>query len=429
MEEIAFYYIMVYIISFFGLFTGIFFILTIVEHRDHMKTPKINLNDKDLPSVTVVIPAYNEEKGIGVTIRSVQNLDYPREKLRIIVVDDGSTDNTYNEAKKFCLKDKRVKVFTKENGGVASATNYGIKRADTDLIAPLDADSFVTRDALKNMIGYLNNPNVVVVTPALTVYNPRGFLQKLQYAEYTLSIYLRRVFGFMNSITVTPGPFSLYRKAFFDKYGGYDEDNITQDIEIALRIQKNGYKIENSMDGVVYTIAPNKFKALLKQRMRWYFGFITNVLKNKDLFNPKYGYLALLILPSAFVAVLFAIAFFSYFIYKNVLDYGIDRIIEFSVLGKDMFFINLKNIKLQTILDSITNMFLNPLIMLVIVSILITVITLTLAKRASSDKRNMFLATIYFLFTYWFFYAIWWLSVLIYRFMLGQKLAWGKRKY
>ncbi|MFH1210023.1 MAG: glycosyltransferase family 2 protein, partial [archaeon] len=201
----------------------------------------------------------------------------------------------------------------KENGGVASATNFAIKRTKTDLIAPLDADSFVTKEALKNMIGYFKDLKVFVVVPALVVYEPKGFIQNLQRVEYTLSVYLRKVFGLINSLTITPGPFSIFRRSFFEKHGYYDENNISQDMDIALRIQKQGYKIENSVNAVVYTVVPKTFKSLLYQRMRWYFGFITNMSRNKELFRPKFGYLGLLVLPSAFLAAFFSIVFFFIF--------------------------------------------------------------------------------------------------------------------
>jgi cellulose synthase/poly-beta-1,6-N-acetylglucosamine synthase-like glycosyltransferase len=267
----------------------------------------------------------------------------------------------------------------------------------------------------------------MAVTPSMTIFEPKGFFQNLQYAEYTLGIFLKKIFGLMNCIHVTPGPFSIYRKWFFDKYGGYDTNNLTEDIEIALRIQKYGYKIENSMSSLVYTIAPNTFMGLLKQRIRWYFGFTQNVLNYKELFNPKYGYLAVLMLPIAFISVFFSILLFLYFMYQNI-QYLMDRIVQFSVIGNSLFTVEFQNFKFSYLWDIIVNTFTNPLILILLVSVAFTLATLIIAKRKSGDKRNMVLATIYFFFTYWFFYALWWVYAFIYK-GFGGKIGWGKRKH
>jgi cellulose synthase/poly-beta-1,6-N-acetylglucosamine synthase-like glycosyltransferase len=426
MEDIIIYYALVYITSYFGLFTTVFFFLTLIEYKQVFKDPEVDLKKK-VPFVSIIVPAFNESKTIGRTIESLQQLNYPKNRMEILVVDDGSTDDTFEVSKKLALKDSRIKSFRKENGGKGSALNFGIKKMKGEFMISLDADSFVSKDALRRMIGYFRDSKVMAVTPSMAVYKPKGFLQNLQYVEYSLGIYLRKVFGLLNCIHVTPGPFSIYRKSFFDRYGGYDENNLTEDIEVALRIQKNGYKIENSINAPVYTVAPKNFKSLLKQRMRWYYGFTSNILKNRDLFNPKFGYMAVLLLPAAFISVALCICIFLYFVYKNIV-FSIDRIKQLGVTGLGLFSAELKSFKFRYITETASNFLTNPFLLLAIVAIIFTLISIMIAQRRVQEKKSMFLPFIYFTFTYWFFYAFWWLAPFIYK-AFGGKIGWGKRKH
>lgn len=178
-----------------------------------------------------------------------------------------------------------------------------MKKCSGELVGGLDADSFVTSKALKRMIGYFDDEDVMAVTPSLKVYKPKKVLQKIQMIEYLIGVFLRKIFALLGSINVTPGPFSIYRKSFFDKNGGWDEDNITEDIEIAFRIQSKNYLIENSETATVYTVSPASFKGLFSQRIRWYVGGLQNALDYRHLFGTKHGNLGLFILPGSFISV------------------------------------------------------------------------------------------------------------------------------
>ena len=178
--------ILMYVVAYFGLFTAIFFLLTMFENKKELKNPK----PKKLPTVTIVVPAYNEEKTISKTLQSLLNLNYPKNKLEIIAVDDGSTDNTYKAAKQFTSQG--VKVYKKKNTGKADSLNFALKKSKGELFAALDADSFANPDCLKKMIGYFNDPKIMAVTPSLKVYKPKNMLQKIQYVEYLIGIFLRK---------------------------------------------------------------------------------------------------------------------------------------------------------------------------------------------------------------------------------------------
>lgn len=414
----------IYIVAFFGFFMTLFFILSYVPSQAS-KDPK----PKRFPFVSIIIPAYNEEKAITNSINSVLGLDYPKDKYEIIIVDDGSTDKTFEKAKIFvkALSHPKIKVFKKENGGTASAKNYGIEKAKGELITTLDADSFISSQALKKMVGYFEDPEVGGVTASLNVHKPRGFLQNLQWAEYMAGIFLRKTFTFVDAVHVIPGPFSLYRKSFFEKHG-YFADNITEDTEIAMRMQTYGYKIKNSMSASVYTITPNNLKDLFLQRVRWYYGFVSNSINYKRLFNPKkYGDLALIILPSAFISVALAIATLTVFCNSIFLSIK-DNIARFGVLGFDAF-ISIFNIKWIYIRESFITYLTNPFIFFIIVGIFISLLWLILARKGSGEKRSMKVAFIYFFLAYGFFFAFWWLATFIYRGILRRKIKWGPRFY
>ena len=306
--------IIIYISIFLGLFATSFYALSFISDR---KKPKQLFTDEELPSVSVIIPAYNEEKTIGKTVESILDSDYPKEKLEVIVVDDGSKDETLRLARKF--EKQGIKVFHKENGGKGTALNYGIKRSKSEIIFTMDADTMVNRASLKNMVRFFKNKDVMSVSPAIVTYEPKNLWQRIQHMEYLLGLFLRKAFSSINAIYVTPGAFSAYRKSFFTKFGYFDEKNITEDLEMALRIQFNHFIIENSPDSPVYTFVPEKFISLLKQRRRWYVGLIKNILNYRKMFSKEYGDLGLFVMPIAWISIFFAVFFTGYFIVKTLL--------------------------------------------------------------------------------------------------------------
>jgi cellulose synthase/poly-beta-1,6-N-acetylglucosamine synthase-like glycosyltransferase len=403
--------VLVYAVSFFGLYTAIFFLLTLYENRYQLGNPKL----KRFPTVSIIVPAYNEEKTIAKTLESLLALDYPKDKLKILVIDDGSKDKTFKVAKKY--EARGVMVYTKKNGGKGSALNFALKKIDTELFGALDADSFVDKDALKRMVGYFENKKVMAVTPSMKVYSPKGILQSIQKIEYLFGILLRKTFAFMGCIHVTPGPFTIFRKYFFDKYGGYDEHNLTEDIEIALRIQSHDYIIENSVDAFVYTVSPKKFNPLLKQRLRWYRGFMDNVFNYKHLFSLKHGNLGAFMLPAAFISVFLILLSGFYFIFtfiKNSVKFYLNaQAVNFDIFDLnfkiDLFFFNL-----------------GPIAIISIVGIVGGITMILLAKHLSKEKESIKYSYVIYVFIYWVLYAYWWLLAIYYK-TFNKKLVWGSK--
>ncbi len=306
----------------FLIYCAVFLLLTLLLEGDKIEKKRW----KELPSVSVIIPAYNEEKTIAKTIESVLKLDYPKDKLKVIVVNDGSTDRTLEIAKKY--EEAGVLVLSQENKGKAAALNHGLKHVDTEFVACLDADSFVRKDTLKKMIVYFTNDMVSAVCPLMKVNNPKNLLQKLQWLEYILYAFLKKIYAAMNSVHVTPGPFSIYRTSVVKKLGGFDESSIVEDQEIAWRMQRHHYIIRQSMEGEVLTNAPATLRQLYKQRRRWYVGSLQTIWKYRDMiFNRKYGDFGMFQTPTLligaailpFVTVSITLRFLIYPVLKSTL--------------------------------------------------------------------------------------------------------------
>jgi len=271
-------------VYFAALFLSVFWLLVLIEggwstrKTDKLKTPK----------VSVVVPAYNEGDFVGKCIQSLLDLDYPKKQLEIIVVNDGSFDNTKKVCEEFGGEIKLINL-EKNSGRKAIPLNIGLKQAQGEFVVCLDADSIVDPNALKRMLPYFDD-DVGAVTPALKVFDPKTLIQKLQWFEYLFSILLRKLMSLIDAIYVTPGPFSIYRRKLVLDLGGFDENNITEDMELALRLQAKNYRIENAPDAYVYTQTPARLGELYSQRKRWYYGLLYNSAKYKDIFfNKRYG--------------------------------------------------------------------------------------------------------------------------------------------
>lgn len=258
---------------------------------------KVNVDPEpsSYPSVTFLVPAYNEEEYVEECLESLLGQDYPSGKLDIIAINDGSTDSTLEKMKNY--KDK-IKIIDKENSGKANSLNYALDQVDTDIVGCMDADSFAEKNFVRNMVGYFDQKDVKGVTPAMKVLNPVTWPQKIMWAEFIYNVLLRKMFSIFDSQWVMPGPGSLYDAAYLKELGGWDEETLTEDMEIAFRMFKHGAKLKNSTNAYVDTISPPTLKGLFKQRMRWYRGYINNALSYGELwFNPKYGNLGLIVIP------------------------------------------------------------------------------------------------------------------------------------
>ena len=310
-----FSYSLLFIMTYFQ----VFLLLTLFEHNEnnegHQLAGAKSRTLGRLPTVTILVPVFNEEKTVEKTILSLFDLNYPKDKLDIMIVDDGSKDSTWNIIQKF--KDlPHVTLHQKENGGKYTALNYGITHSTSEFIGCLDADSFVDKEALNYILPYFDDAQTVAVTPSLKIQNPDSILGLMQNAEYNMGIFIRKVFSLLDAQYVTPGPFSIFRKEIFRKVGLYRHAHNTEDLEMALRLQDEHYKITNAHKAMVYTVGPRNLYTLYKQRVRWTGGFIQNIIDYRHMIlNPKYGNFGMLILPAAIYSIIGTAAFIIYKVY------------------------------------------------------------------------------------------------------------------
>lgn len=401
--------ILFYLGTFLTLFVGIFYLITLFENREKISDPKA----KRFPKISIIVPAYNEVSTIRKSLESLLQLNYPKDQFEIIMIDDGSVDGTLQIAQEF----SQVRSFTKENGGKGSAINFGLKKVQGEFVVVLDADSFVSKDILITMIGYFENDKIMAVTPTLKVFNPKGFWQRTQHIEYLFSVFFRKIFSFLGSVYVTPGPFSIYRKSFFDEYGGFDENNLTEDMEIALRMQAAGYEIENSINAEVFTVAPNNFKGLLRQRARWYTGVIENIYTYRCLFGLRNGNLGAFVLPVMVASVFMVMAYIVY--YGTILIGKVaGNIHHYSLVNFDLV-----NIIREYIANFSFAQYITPLSVLIGILAVFVAVTLMLAKVYSKDKVNIMGSfPIYFL-TYGSIFSIFWVTTIMCK-ILQIKIRW-----
>lgn len=400
-----------YVFLFITLYFQIFLLVSYFEKKDTIKKKPETIT---YLSATIIVPCFNEEKTVQRTIESLLDLEYPDDLITIMVIDDGSTDNTWAEVQKY--KDRpRIKLFQKENeGSKFAALNFALPLVETELVGVLDADSWVSSDALKNYMEFFADPEVMATIPSMLIAEPKSHLQKAQKAEYDIGLFARKAFAKLNSIYITPGPFSVFRKYVFDTLGPYREAHHTEDAEIALRMQRHHYKIAYSEHSIVYTVGPQKLKPLVKQRVRWVYGFIKNIYDYRDmLFKKEYRALGLIVLPLGVFRVFITVVLFPLSMWLIVLP--IYRWIEkMTVVGLsfpipwniDWYFVNITQLHLFSF-----------------IGLVLSVMVLWIGRELVNDRRKFTIDIVYMLFMYTFIAPIW-LIKSSYNAILSRKQSW-----
>lgn len=401
-----------YVFLFISLYFQIFLLVSYFEK----KKPEENkqLNDIAYLTATVIVPCFNEETTVERTIKSLLALEYPEDKLTIMIIDDGSTDSTWEVIQQF-KGDPRIKLFQKENeGSKFAALNFALTKIDTELVGVLDADSWVASDALKNYMEFFRDPEVMATIPSMVIAEPDSFLRKAQKAEYDIGLFARKAFDQINAIYITPGPFSFFRKYVFDTLGPYKEAHHTEDAEIALRMQKNHYKIAYSEKSVVYTVGPKKVRPLIKQRVRWVYGFLRNMFDYRGmLFKKEFRSLGTIVLPLGIFRVFITVVLFPLSMWLLVLPL-LRWIEKVSVVGIsapkignfDWFFVNVTQIQL-----------------LALIGFFMSIMTLWMGRELIGDRRKFTIDIVYMLFMYTFIAPIW-LIKSSYNAITARKESW-----
>jgi biofilm PGA synthesis N-glycosyltransferase PgaC len=332
-------------------------------------------------SISVLVPAWNEEETIKDTIEHIFEIDYPIQEL--IVLNDGSTDRTKEIVEELQKKYSKLKLINKKNSGKGDSLNKGIKIAKGELIVVVDADSYPAKDSFTKLTGFFDEDKVGAATCVFVPRNANKFLEKMQVIEYNVIAFTRKLLGYVDAIYVTPGPLAMYRKSSLEKIRGFDSKNMTEDIEITWRLTYAGYERRMCLSTNSTTTVPSTLKEWYRQRRRWNVGGLQCISKYKKNFLKK-GMLGLFILPF-FVLQLFlgalglAIFFYliitrvisNYFLFKYSIPVGV------PLLTMDSFFI--------------TPSFLNYLgIILFAIGMIFTLVVLSIMKETILKKQNIF---------------------------------------
>jgi len=317
-----------------------YYYLLLLKRQKQGKQKKFN-------GISIIIPAHNEEKYIADTLKSVLEADFPGKK-EIIVVDDGSKDNTYAIAKKF-----NVKIIRTEHSGKSKSINRALKIAKYELVAVVDADSCIQKDALTQALKYLGDEKVAAVCSTVKVKNRKTFLGMWLHIEQLYNSLLRSLFSKVNVNIVAPGPLSIYKKKCLQKIGGFETKGYSEDVDVAVRLIKAGYFIRSAEKSISETNMPITAKGFARQRTRFARGWI-NILKRHLRLN--HTFMQIYTLPLAFFGYLQAIVmgvitlynlisgYLTYFVSRGVwLSWGVLSFFFdwFSILGIIKWFIRI----------------------------------------------------------------------------------------
>jgi peptidoglycan-N-acetylglucosamine deacetylase len=253
------------------------------------------------PSVTVLIPAHNEESVIVQTVESVLLSDL--KELRIIVVNDGSTDRTRELLDENFSREPRVRIIHQVNRGKAAALNLAMSLAETDIVVTIDADTEIEPDAISKLVRHFSDPKVGAVAGNVKVGNRSRWLTRWQALEYITSQNMeKRAFDLLNCITVVPGALGAWRKKAIEAAGGITADTVAEDADLTIAIRRLGWRISYDEEAIAWTEAPETAGQLIRQRFRWTFGTLQSFWKHGDtLLRPKYGTLGWIALPNIFL--------------------------------------------------------------------------------------------------------------------------------
>jgi cellulose synthase/poly-beta-1,6-N-acetylglucosamine synthase-like glycosyltransferase/peptidoglycan/xylan/chitin deacetylase (PgdA/CDA1 family) len=246
--------------------------------RRTRRVPKPKATKAFLGPVTVIVPAHNESANIAETVRSLTASDYP--EVYVIVVDDGSTDDT--SAIVQSLKLPNVRLIRQVNSGKPAALNTGIAYAETDLLVLVDGDTVFAPDAIHKLVQAFADPGVGAVSGNAKVANRRGLLGRWQHLEYVMSFNLdRRMFEIAQCMPTVPGAIGAFRRVALTDVEGVPSDTLAEDTDLTMAIIRAGWKVVYVENAIAWTEAPSKLRQLWRQRYRWCYGTMQSVWKHR----------------------------------------------------------------------------------------------------------------------------------------------------
>lgn len=242
------------------------------------------------PPVSIILPAYNEAPVIEAAIRSLLRLDYPR--YEILVIDDGSTDETADLAAAFegDFDSVQIRVYSKSNGGKASALNMGVRAAQYPFVVTMDGDSVLAPNTLRDAMHHFTRPDVAAVAGNVKVGNRVNLLTRLQALEYVEGLNIaRRAQATIRAVSIVPGPIGIFRRDVLLQVGGYDSDTFAEDADLTLKLLSHGWRVVYEDRAVARTEAPTRLLDLIKQRYRWTRGILQSLDKYRSIIWQREG--------------------------------------------------------------------------------------------------------------------------------------------
>jgi len=311
MEFLPYIYLGYMFISLY--FLSFFLIIYLKNRKNFFDYPKTKKNY----TVSFMIPAYNEEKTIADTLKHIFDMGY-KNIIEVIVINDKSSDNTLKIVKKLKKQYPKIKILNnKKNLGKAGSLNRALKIVKGELVGVVDADSYPSSDSIGKMVGYFDDEKVGAVTSPVVVRNRDKFFEKLQAIEYKVIAFSRKLLDYVDAIYVTPGPLALYRRKALLDINGFDEENLTEDIEATWHLADNGWSRKMCLDTTVSSTAPSKIKGWFIQRRRWNVGGLQCIYKYRKSLGKK-GMLGWFIIPFFILSTFLGLFGLSIFFYLSI---------------------------------------------------------------------------------------------------------------
>jgi cellulose synthase/poly-beta-1,6-N-acetylglucosamine synthase-like glycosyltransferase/peptidoglycan/xylan/chitin deacetylase (PgdA/CDA1 family)/spore germination protein YaaH len=275
---------------------GIFAVIDRFRKRTNFAGPEY------APRVAVLIPAFNEEKVIVRTVRSVMMSNY--KNIRVIVIDDGSKDRTYQtviDAYPADIASGRLTVLTKPNGGKADALNFALNQTDEEVYIGIDADGVIAHDAITNLVGHFANPKIGAVAGNAKVGNRVNLWTRWQALEYiTSQNFERRALDLFDVVMVVPGAIGAWRTSAVKAGGGYHTNTVAEDADLTMNLLEQGYWVIYEDQALAFTEAPINMNGLMRQRFRWSFGILQAIFKHRGAIRNRRA-MGLFALPNTLI--------------------------------------------------------------------------------------------------------------------------------
>jgi cellulose synthase/poly-beta-1,6-N-acetylglucosamine synthase-like glycosyltransferase len=250
--------------------------------RSKKRSEVSSVPEGNLPMVSIVVPVKNEEKVVGRLLKALLNLKYPTAKTEIVVVNDESSDRTGEICNDYARCYSQVKVFSRPKSSTkAAALNYGVQHARGEIVATFDADSVPEPDALLNAVKYFKDPAVAAVQGRICSINAsENMLTKFLFYEGAVQYeaFLRGK-DKLNLFVGLAGTCQFIRRSVLEELNGWNEKNLSEDVELSLRLTEKDYVIKYASEVRTWEESPHDIRGLMRQRARWYRGNIAMGLK------------------------------------------------------------------------------------------------------------------------------------------------------